>query len=247
MSKKIGLAIGGVPIIYIAIWAILDSQSGAVPAIIIPGVPAAISLGVVMKPLAGIILGPVGGALGSAIGAWISNLMYPYTAIFGPMSFWSGMWGSLMVGLWVIGRRAYSAACYFLWAVLHYVLSYGTAAYEYPAYLYGLQPVIFGLLILSPVGKWAVETLRSWDPKRMLPAACLMGIFGTYGDEAAGSWLFLQMYVKGTVEVWNSYWFGISPWMRIISGILAGVIATIVLPALRSIGLRIGPDLAEGA
>jgi hypothetical protein len=197
---------------------------------------ASIGIAAIMPPLSGIILGPYAGALAVFVSGLIGSFIAPYNAPFGVLTFIPGVVGALSAGFLTEGKWVRSLAI-FLAGIALFLLYPGSASYAHFVWFH----LIGCVLLISPLHRIAVEGIRGGGTGRTTIAVAVVSLISTLSDQVSGSAL-AQVYfplVLGfsiPAEIWQSVVF-IYPVERLVITIIATIIGTGVVRALRSSGL----------
>lgn len=229
--KTINVALAG---IFAALYAVFT----VVPLFPIVGVSGArIALASIMAPLIGLVLGPYTGTLAVSIGGLLGWSFQPQSGAFGFLSFIPGAVAAFSSGLLFKRKRAPLFVLYLgLFSFLAFYPNVGPV-WLYPYFLW-FQ--LIGLLVLaSPLTPVAIGFTRENDkPLRLGFGVGTIFLVSTLVGQIAGTLLFESMYVPNT-GLWQSLTL-LYPLERSLIALIATIIGTPVIEAVRAYGFEIG-------
>jgi len=227
--------------VFAAVYSVLSAVS-LFP--VIGAVGRFITLAAVMAPLIGMMLGPYVGAAAVSIGGLI-GWSITQTGAFGFLSFVPGASTALCSGLLYNGKRSPSLALYvMLFLPMAFYPTIGSV-WLYPYYLW-FQ--LIGLIVLaSPLSSRARKSMR--NPGHLSKLGFGVGVISfatTLFGQIVGTLMFEVMYwplLIPQIEAWRTNWQMVTftyPVERAIITLIAAVIGTPLIKALRTYGFQVG-------
>lgn len=212
---------------------------------VIGAVGSFITLASIMAPLVGIILGPYVGALAVSIGGFI-GWSITQAGAFSFLSFIPGALTAFGSGLLVNGKRMHSAVLYSMFFLL--LASYPIIGplWLYPYYLW-FQ--LIGLIILaSPLTPLAVKFTRTNDNNiaELSFGIGIISLASTLLGQMTGNLMFelTRWPTIPSIEYWRTgqwqFLTFVYPAERLIITLIATVVGTPLIKAVRAYGFRIG-------
>jgi len=239
--------IAGVHVAYIAISAAIVTAAAYIPMFPVVGAGSMMSAGMIVVPLVGILLGPTAGTLAVAIGAFLGQIVAPYGAIFGLITFLCPMTCAFVASLLAFRKWKEGICVLGLTILMWYVLTsikwagdpYASVRWYFPF----LHLASFASLIIArgKVGEW----IESLDPKKVPIGIFLAALAGLLAEHMVGNAIYVGIY-SGPARVYafvlSIYWIE-----RLLGAIGATLVGTPLLIALYKARVEIGPwSLREG-
>lgn len=241
----------GVPVAYIAIWAAVYAVASILPAIPLVG-GGTFGAQEFILPLAGILFGPIGGAIAAGLGGLIASFIGPATAYFGVFTFYSHAIGAFVAGLLMQNTktsRLISLALLIVamaaWPLLPWFSTIGSYVYAEWAYWPMHLTALIGLL-LTP---WAVEKIRTFDPKQVWMGVAVISWTAYMINHVWVSLGFSYLYPQGPESWVFAFWSGIVPAQRLLLTAASTIVGAALIVGLHRAGVRFpaetGSALAE--
>ena len=221
----------------IAVWAALMGAASLLPSFPIIGTGATFNIGNCFIPLAGIFFGPWAGAIAAGIGAFIGQLLAPYTVLFGPFQFIIAVMGAMVSGLAMQKKWIWSLLTLIGLTLVWYAVPAGRAAWATPIlYLLGFAGIFVGWLF----GKdWLTSPKRG----KMFSGILCISLAGIVTTQAIGN-LWALLFFKLPPLIWYTT-LPIAPIERFTFSLGAAVIGTPLLIGLPKISIPVGPMLYD--
>jgi hypothetical protein len=221
----------------IAVWAALIAVATLIPTFPMIGTGATFSVNAALVPLAGILFGPLAGAVCAAIGAFLGQLLAPYTVFFGPLSFLIPTANALATGFAMRRKWYVPLGMILLSSLAWYLFPLGRDVWFFP--------LIWTLGILASLIGWLVAPrwFRSENRVLLFLAVFLAALAGTIVDHSIGSVWALVMFQLPR-EVWLGVLF-VAPLERLLFSLGAAIIGTPLIVALPRVGVLVGPQVYE--
>jgi len=221
----------------IAVWAALMGAASLLPSFPIIGTGATFNIGNCFIPLAGIFFGPWAGAVAAGIGAFIGQLLAPYTVLFGPFQFTIAVLGALVSGFAMQRKWIWSLLTIIVLTLIWYADPNGRAAWATPIlYLLGYAGIFVGWVF----GKnWLTSPNRS----QMFAGILCISLAGIVTTQAMGN-LWALLFFKLPPAIWYTT-LPIAPIERFTFSLGAAVIGTPLLIGLPKISIPVGPMLYD--
>jgi len=237
--------IDGVHIAYVAVCAAIVIITAFIPMFPVIGVGATMSAGMIIVPLVGIMLGPTAGTLATAVGAFLGQIVAPYGAIFGLITFLCPL-ASTATAAFLSRRKWKQGGLLVLMGILLWYLTTGimwagnpkAGIMWYFPFLHILSLVLV-LVFRGKIGEW----IASMDPKRMSIGIFLASLAGTLTEHMVGNSIYIGIY-RGPPGpfyfVITIYWIE-----RVLAAVGATVVGTPLLIGLKKARIDIGPWASE--
>ncbi len=201
-----------------------------------------ITMAVITAPLIGIILGPYISVLSVLVGG-IVGLSVGQVGPFGPLSFVPHAAAAFCAGMVNSGRRTTCAVTY---AILLVALAFYPVVGPAWLYPYFIWMHIVGLVILvSPLQSRAVEKIHGQTKSIGLTFGIgITSLTATLFGHIVGDIMFEAIYwpkIISNVNAWKSDWqllTWVYPLERVIIAIVAALIGTALIGALKAYGLK---------
>ncbi len=240
MAKRRG-RMDEVHVAYIAISAAIVTATAYIPMFPVVGAGTVISAGMIAVPLVGILLGPVAGTLATAIGAFLGQIVAPYGAIFGLITFLCPMMGAFVSSLVAFKRWKDAALTLSLTILLWYAITsikwakdpYSSVRWYFP-YLH-LTSLASLFIFREKIGDW----IESLDPKKVPFGIFLAALAGLLTDHMVGNSIYVGVY-SGPARVY-SFVLLLYSFERIAGAIGAALVGAPLLIALYKARIGVGP------
>lgn len=241
MARRGRARIDGVHIAYIAILAAACTITAYIPAFPVIGVGGTMSAGMFVVPLVGVLLGPTAGTLAAAIGAFLGQIVAPYGAVFGLITFLCPMVGAAVAGLLAFKKWRHAAVVLGGLILLWYVITSILWAGDPRAYIRWYFPFLHIASFISVIalrgriGDWIV----SGDLKKLPFGIFFAALAGLLSEHMVGNSIYITLYSgpAGPFSfVITIYWIE-----RLLGAIGATLIGTPLAIALSRARLELGP------
>ncbi len=233
--------IDNVHVAYIAVAAAMVTLAAYIPMFPVIGAGTTISAGMIVVPLVGILLGPTAGTLATAIGAFLGQIVAPYGAIFGLITFVCPTACTLVAGL--LAYRKWKTAIVvqgltiLAWYVLTTIMWRGQPAAGVRWYFPFLHWASFISVLI--VGRKISDWISSGDTKKMAIAVFLAALAGTLSEHMVGNSIYIGLY-QGPAQVYvfvlGIYWIE-----RTFGALAATFVGVPLLVGLRKARIDVGP------
>jgi uncharacterized membrane protein len=240
MSEEMG-KFAGVHVAYIAISAAIVTASAYIPMFPVIGAGSMISAGMIIVPIVGALLGPTAGTLAVTIGAFLGQIVAPYGAIFGMITFLAPTIGALVAGLLSFRKWKEGFAVLGLTILMWYVLTsvkwandpYASVRWYFPfLHLVSLASI---LILRGRIGEW----IEGLDPKKASFGVFFASLAGLMADHMVGNAIYVGLY-SGPARVYGFvlpiYWVE-----RLLGAIGATFIGVPLMIGLRKTRIKLGP------
>ena len=233
--------IDSVHVAYVAVAAAMVTLAAYIPMFPVLGAGTMISAGMIVVPLVGILLGPTAGSLATAIGAFLGQIVAPYGAIFGLITFVCPTTSTLVAGLLTFKRWKSAVLVQGLtilgWYALTSVMWVGQPAAWIRWYFPYLHLASFASVLV--LGRKFSDWIIEGDPRKMAVAIFLSALAGTLSEHMVGNAIYVGLY-SGPAQVYV-YVSGIYWAERGLGALAATFVGVPLLVGLRKARVELGP------
>jgi hypothetical protein len=227
-------------VVLTATWVALLLACAWIPAYPVLGTPAVITLAsIVSSALTAPFLGPLWGGISGFAFGWLVPAVNPSTSI-GLLTFLSPMMAALLSGLVLFDRWKEAAFIFGLELAVWFANPF--AWYQAMPVITWNYWIVLGFIIVPPVRKWIIDSVKSRNPARLVPALfCLALIARIGGDVATGNNVGVWVLGWGTPEMYP-FWVPLTVYYAVadtLNCFVGASIGSAVLLALKRANMRV--------